>query len=330
MQGAKPATSSSNGSVGSSSSRSSGRRSSRRDEGGMAIRKGTWMAEEDEILMEYVRKHGPRDWSSIRSKGLLARTGKSCRLRWVNKLKPDLKTGCKFSPEEERIVLDLQAKFGNKWARIATYLPGRTDNDVKNFWSTRQKRLARISRSSLPPRSSKNDKELPAVSSYEAPPNMEDTCLDLVLLEEGSSNVQCGTALYVDNQYAMSMAPSPCNIGLGTALPPLLEPATEEELLRLPNTSIPPQPPPPQQHIGPLPQPPLDYLDHFTGEAICFSEEFGCQGSSPCMQFLYDGSPFAREDEQPPAPDSLFDDLPSDLFDYLEPPPPPPPTSSAS
>lgn len=70
-------------------------------------------------------------------------------------------------------MLDLQAKFGNKWARIATYLPGRTDNDVKNFWSTRQKRLARISRSSLPPRSSKNDKELPAVSSYEAPPNME-------------------------------------------------------------------------------------------------------------------------------------------------------------
>uniref|UniRef100_A0A804IRS0 Uncharacterized protein n=1 Tax=Musa acuminata subsp. malaccensis TaxID=214687 RepID=A0A804IRS0_MUSAM len=322
MQGAKPATSSSNGSVGSSSSRSSGRRSSRRDEGGMAIRKGTWMAEEDEILMEYVRKHGPRDWSSIRSKGLLARTGKSCRLRWVNKLKPDLKTGCKFSPEEERIVLDLQAKFGNKWARIATYLPGRTDNDVKNFWSTRQKRLARISRSSLPPRSSKNDKELPAVSSYEAPPNME--------VSLRSSNVQCGTALYVDNQYAMSMAPSPCNLGLGTALPPLLEPATEEELLRLPNTSMPPQPPPPQQHIGPLPQPSLDYLDHFTGEEICFSEEFGCQGSSPCMQFLYDGSPFAREDEQPPAPDSLFDDLPSDLFDYLEPPPPPPPTSSAS
>ncbi|KAG1362144.1 putative transcription factor MYB58 [Cocos nucifera] len=133
----------------------------------MVMRKGPWMAEEDEILIEYVRKHGPRDWSSIRSKGLLPRTGKSCRLRWVNKLKPDLKTsGCKFSPEEERIVIDLQARFGNKWARIATYLPGRTDNDVKNFWSTRQKRLARILRTPLPSRSSKNHGKTP-ISSHE-------------------------------------------------------------------------------------------------------------------------------------------------------------------
>lgn len=56
------------------------------------LRKGPWMAEEDQVLIEYVRKHGPRDWSSIRHKGLLPRSGKSCRLRWVNKLKPDLKS----------------------------------------------------------------------------------------------------------------------------------------------------------------------------------------------------------------------------------------------
>ncbi|KAH6556833.1 hypothetical protein KP509_1Z152300 [Ceratopteris richardii] len=107
------------------------------------LRKGPWMPEEDEILVEYVNQYGPRDWSSIRSKGLLPRTGKSCRLRWVNKLKPDLKSGCKFSPEEEKLVVEMQAKLGNKWAKIASYLPGRTDNDVKNFWSTRQKRLLR-------------------------------------------------------------------------------------------------------------------------------------------------------------------------------------------
>lgn len=58
------------------------------------------------------------------------------------------KSGCKFSAEEERVVLDLQAMIGNKWAKIATHLPGRTDNDVKNFWSSRQKKLARIKHSS--------------------------------------------------------------------------------------------------------------------------------------------------------------------------------------
>ncbi|KAG9132852.1 hypothetical protein Leryth_014797 [Lithospermum erythrorhizon] len=112
------------------------------------IKKGPWASEEDEVLRNFVKKNGPRDWSSIRTMGLLPRTGKSCRLRWVNKLRPNLKKGCKFTAEEEKLVLDLQEKLGNKWATIATYLSGRTDNDVKNFWSTRQKRLARILKSS--------------------------------------------------------------------------------------------------------------------------------------------------------------------------------------
>lgn len=56
------------------------------------IKKGPWSNEEDEVLLKHVNKYGPRDWSSIRSKGLLPRTGKSCRLRWVNKLRPNLKT----------------------------------------------------------------------------------------------------------------------------------------------------------------------------------------------------------------------------------------------
>lgn len=69
------------------------------------------------------------------------------------------------------MVLELQAQFGNKWARIATYLPGRTDNDVKNFWSTRQKRLARLLRAPLPARSRRNSSgKAPAASSLESRP----------------------------------------------------------------------------------------------------------------------------------------------------------------
>ncbi|XP_062165029.1 transcription factor DUO1-like [Alnus glutinosa] len=124
------------------------------------LKKGPWTADEDEVVMNYVNKYGPRDWSSLRSKGLLPRTGKSCRLRWVNKLRPNLKTGCKFSAEEERAVIELQAQFGNKWAKIATYLRGRTDNDVKNFWSTRRKRLERILQTPSPNSQKNKGKDL--------------------------------------------------------------------------------------------------------------------------------------------------------------------------
>ncbi|THU43870.1 hypothetical protein C4D60_Mb02t01370 [Musa balbisiana] len=99
---------------------------------------------------EYGRQNGPRDWTSIRSKGLLPLTGKSWRLRW-----------------EERVVIDLQAQLGNKWAKFATYLPGRTDIAVKNFWSTRQKRLPRIFGTPLLRKSNKRHGKLPVVSSHE-------------------------------------------------------------------------------------------------------------------------------------------------------------------
>ncbi|KAJ7950835.1 MYB transcription factor [Quillaja saponaria] len=95
------------------------------------IRKGTWKAEEDEVLINHVHNYGSRDWSSIRSKGLLQRTGKSCGLRWVNKLRPNLKNGCKLSLEEERLVIELQAHFGNKWARQQPQSPRKTKEKVQ-------------------------------------------------------------------------------------------------------------------------------------------------------------------------------------------------------
>ncbi|KAG6487953.1 hypothetical protein ZIOFF_056692 [Zingiber officinale] len=110
------------------------------------MRKGRWTENEDKILLEYVRKNGARNWSSIRCQGLLLRDSKSCRFRWVNKLRDGLTTGRgKLSEEEVRLVMELQEQWGNKWARIANQLPGRTENDVKNFWgSTRRKQLTGI------------------------------------------------------------------------------------------------------------------------------------------------------------------------------------------
>ncbi|GKV24832.1 hypothetical protein SLEP1_g34386 [Rubroshorea leprosula] len=166
---------------------------------GEEIRKGPWKAEEDAVLINHVKRYGPRDWSSIRSKGLLQRTGKSCRLRWVNKLRPNLKNGCKFTVQEERMVIDLQAQFGNKWARIATYLPGRTDNDVKNFWSSRQKRLARILQNSATPSNSKSQKT--KVDS----PDMEATKFCSSMEDESSSTLQSCSSSYIDNSETIKM-----------------------------------------------------------------------------------------------------------------------------
>ncbi|KAG2656190.1 hypothetical protein PVAP13_1KG066900 [Panicum virgatum] len=94
--------------------------------------------------------HGEWNWNQVRRETGLLRCGKSCRLRWSNHLRPDLKRGA-MSPEEELLFLRLHALLGNKWARIAAHLPGRTDNEIKNYWNTRTKRRERAGLPLYPP-----------------------------------------------------------------------------------------------------------------------------------------------------------------------------------
>ncbi|KAJ9548199.1 hypothetical protein OSB04_020742 [Centaurea solstitialis] len=104
-------------------------------------RKGPWTEHEDFQLVFYVRMFGDRRWDFIANVSGLKRTGKSCRLRWVNYLHPGLKRG-KMTPHEERLVLELHSKFGNRWSKIARKLPGRTDNEIKNYWRTHMRKKA--------------------------------------------------------------------------------------------------------------------------------------------------------------------------------------------
>lgn len=106
------------------------------------LRKGLWSPEEDEKLIHHITKYGHGCWSSVPKVAGLQRCGKSCRLRWINYLRPDLKRG-RFSQQEENLIIELHAVLGNRWSQIAAQLPGRTDNEIKNLWNSSIKKKLR-------------------------------------------------------------------------------------------------------------------------------------------------------------------------------------------
>ncbi|KAL0379089.1 UNVERIFIED_CONTAM: Transcription factor [Sesamum radiatum] len=108
----------------------------------VGLKRGPWTAEEDKKLISFILTNGQCCWRAVPKLAGLLRCGKSCRLRWTNYLRPDLKRGL-LSEYEEKMVIDLHAQLGNRWSKIASHLPGRTDNEIKNHWNTHIKKKLR-------------------------------------------------------------------------------------------------------------------------------------------------------------------------------------------
>ncbi|GKA19061.1 transcription factor MYB62-like protein [Tanacetum coccineum] len=105
-------------------------------------RRGPWTLEEDNLLIRYISSHGDGRWNSLAKFSGLNRTGQSCRVRWLNYLKPDIKRG-NLTPQEQLLILELHSEWGNRWSKIAHHMPGRTGNEIRNFWRTRVETQAR-------------------------------------------------------------------------------------------------------------------------------------------------------------------------------------------
>ncbi|KAH7663672.1 myb proto-oncogene protein plant protein [Dioscorea alata] len=183
--------------------------------------KGAWTKEEDERLISYIKVHGEGCWRSLPKAAGLLRCGKSCRLRWINYLRPDLKRG-NFTEEEDELIIKLHSLLGNKWSIIAGRLPGRTDNEIKNYWNTHIKRKL-LSRGLDPQTHRPLNRAAPITTSYRpenarGPDTVPRETTDSI--EEGHSS---GTSMDEDHSSEINLELS-ISLPYASAKPPCTSP----------------------------------------------------------------------------------------------------------
>ncbi|KAF9609295.1 hypothetical protein IFM89_015540 [Coptis chinensis] len=165
----------------------------------MGLKRGPWTHEEDQVLIAFIQQHGHGNWRALPKQAGLLRCGKSCRLRWTNYLRPDIKRG-NFSNEEEETIIKLHEMLGNRWSAIAGRLPGRTDNEIKNVWHTHLKKRAKKNEANRETKQySAEASKCETNNSSESeqmnlrPQVNENSSYDSVSPQQSSSEFSCGT-----------------------------------------------------------------------------------------------------------------------------------------
>ena len=113
-------------------------------------RRGPWVPEEDQLLVQLVREQGPNNWVRI-AQHMHYRSPKQCRERFHQNLKPSLNRD-PITSEEGLLIERMVDEMGKRWAEIARRLGNRSDNAVKNWWNGSMNRKRRGLSTSNPSR----------------------------------------------------------------------------------------------------------------------------------------------------------------------------------
>ncbi|XP_051129831.1 MYB-like transcription factor EOBI [Andrographis paniculata] len=183
------------------------------------VKRGLWSPEEDEKLVRYITTHGYGCWSEVPEKAGLQRCGKSCRLRWINYLRPDIRRG-RFTPEEEKLIINLHGAVGNRWAHIASHLPGRTDNEIKNYWNSWIKK--KIRSKVAPPSTSSSNTIAPPPKSDQIIPQLTQ---NPNFMSSNNNNNQDNSQLHQSTIFPLLPNPNPFIFDIGAGGDPSSAPS---------------------------------------------------------------------------------------------------------